>query len=95
MNLFAIWLLWTGVSDCLGYGNVIDDLDAESLKCRYSSRMVGQEPDPFKVQIGKNLGADADFALRFTFALRQRRQPSIPVESQQGLVSHAFNRESL
>ncbi len=75
--------------------NLIDNLDLKSLQRRHPSRVIGQESYALQIQIGKNLGSEADVAMRLALAFRKRRQTPFPVKRQEGLVTYFFRRKPL
>src|SRR6185437_1419624 len=74
--------------------HLLHDFNIKSFEGGYSSRMVGQQSDAAQSKVRQNLGAQADFALCFTLAFRQRRLSPIVVERDRGLLADSLDRES-
>ena len=54
--------------------DVLDDFDVVAFQCGDAARIVGEQADTVQLEIGKDLRADADFALTAALILRQRGQ---------------------
>ncbi len=74
--------------------DLLDDLDAEAFEAGDFARMIGQQADALEVQVGEDLGADADFALGAALALGQRRQALFVMELQRQLFARASRPRS-
>src|ERR1700691_1267637 len=74
--------------------NLLDDLDIESLKRRHAPRMIGQQPNALQIQIRQNLRPQPNLALRLALAVRQRRQPPLPMKCQERLLANLLSRKS-
>src|ERR1051325_4054098 len=69
------------------YRDLLNNSDPESFQRCYSLRMIGEQAYGMDVQAGKNLRADADFALGLSL-VRRRCLPPLMVKGQPLFVIH-------
>ena len=77
------------------YRDLLDDFDSKSFQRGYFLWSIRQQADAVQIQVGENLGADANFALRLPFVFQQGREFTAAVEAEGGAVAEFLDRESL
>jgi len=73
---------------------MLHNFNPETLQSSYSTRVIREQPNTTKAQVGQNLGAYSNLALCFALTFGQGRQSPVAVESQQSLVTEALDGEA-
>ena len=92
-SLTGLLLILAGRSNRDGNRNLLHDLQAETLQRSDFARTVGQQTNSLQFQVGQNLRADADFALRLPLRVGQGGQARLAMKLQAMILPPSVSTE--